>query len=142
MPTKGEDVTLPLVCSQCNNHMYPLPLKDFASGSAACGASPPHKYAIPNNGRYRRLIGELDSNQPAPGELRGLVSARAEPYLVRYYPDSGEVVLYHVDTHETREIGRGRHSGSSLNFQQAVPGDALAAVMQWLQFEVPRLTGN
>jgi|SRR6478609_1010145 len=134
MPTKGEMEPLSLLCLVCKK-LYPTPLKEFATGTVICGnVSTPHKFTIPNNTRYYRLIDELDSTLEPTGVVRGLIQVRTEPYLVRYALAQSSVTAFHVDTLETRQVARGHYAGKGqmLGWDGSVNGDLGAEVLRWL----------
>lgn len=124
-----------MYCLICKK-LYPRPLKDFAAGRVTCGnEEKPHTFTIPNNGRYYRLIREIDEGQhDVPEGLFGLVQVRTEPYLVRYNPMISAVEAYHVSTNETRKVADGHYAGKGqmLGWNEMVDGDLGASVLVWL----------
>jgi hypothetical protein len=137
----GELTPLTFTCLLCQTSRD-LPIRDFASGTILCpNHEPPRKFAIPDNGRYRRLAHEIDAistrqkidsalNARRDGGVSvGLVAVKTEPYVVLYrFP---RVEVAHVQTWETKlvAVGHWNGPGNPLVWENPMIGNFGTAVL-------------
>jgi hypothetical protein len=135
-PTRlpGDLTPLTFTCLLCRTPRD-LPLRDFASGTILCPHhDPPRQFAVPDNGRYRRLAREIETLNARHNDVTmGLVAVNTEPYLVLCRPPRVEVA--HAETWETRVVAVGHWNGpgNMLGWENPLNANIGAAVLLWLE---------